>query len=318
MLVGLAWINTRRTTLTLNPGRLEPSVTLPRGPMEVPLAKRPSLLATFNSAFKLSDDRSGFILNGRAYAPMRNGQATLVGYTDGSVDVVDWRYGPTAPANVSFARQNLPLIVDEGAAAANVANTAEWGTTVGNADARLAVGIGVDRHGNLIYAAGEDQTVASLARALIRAGAVRAMELDINSYWVSFISYGSPDAGEPHNLMSGWNVPDALPGTRRSRLLRGVRTLILYRGPALPRSTTIDTRHSTRSMQPISAAIARPALMSRTTHATSTPSATSILANRRRRRASRRRFRRCARGSRSRCGRSPDSWAVVPVRRPRL
>ena len=203
VLVGLAWINTRRTTLTLNPGRLEPSVTLPRGPMEAPLAKRPWLLATFNSAFKLSDDHSGFVLNGRTYAPMRNGQATLVGYTNGSVDVADWRYGPSAPANVSFARQNLPLIVDEGVAAANVANTAEWGTTVGNAALVWRSGIGVDRHGNLIYAAGEDQTVESLARALIRAGAVRAMELDINSYWVSFISYGSPDAGEPHNLMSG-------------------------------------------------------------------------------------------------------------------
>jgi len=41
----------------------------------------------------------------------------------------------------------------------------------------------------MLYAAGNDQTVGSLAAIMIRAGAVRAMELDINSFWVSFISY---------------------------------------------------------------------------------------------------------------------------------
>jgi hypothetical protein len=199
--VGLAWLDSAHTTLTLNPGRLEPSVSLPRGSMDVPSAQRPSLLATFNSGFKLSDDHSGFILNGRTYAPMQDGQATLVGYTNGSIDVIDWRYGPSAPANVAFARQNLPLIVDEGAPATNVANSGEWGATVGNATLVWRSGIGVDRRGNLIYAAGEDQTVASLARALVAAGAVRAMELDINSYWVSFITYGLRDAGQPQNLL---------------------------------------------------------------------------------------------------------------------
>jgi hypothetical protein len=43
--------------------------------------------------------------------------------------------------------------------------------------------------------------VGSLAHTLIHAGAIRAMELDINSYWVSFITYGAPGAGEPLNLL---------------------------------------------------------------------------------------------------------------------
>ena len=72
--------------------------------------------------------------------------------------------------------------------------------------------IGVDRHGNLIYAAGNDQTVASLAAALIRAGAVRAMELDINSYWVSFITYGALGALEPAQPAAGHGtLRDPLP-----------------------------------------------------------------------------------------------------------
>ena len=55
----------------------------------------------------------------------------------------------------------------------------------------------MDAHGNLIYAAANYQTVGSLAAIMIRAGAVRAMELDINSYWTSFISYRFPGAQGP-------------------------------------------------------------------------------------------------------------------------
>ncbi len=207
VVAGLAWIDTKRTTLTLNPGRLEPSVSIPRGAMEVPERDRPRLLATFNSGFKLSDSHGGFALGGHTYAPMRDGQGTLVGYAGGRVDVVDWTYGQSAPPGIAFARQNLPLIVEHGRPSPNIANAAEWGATVGNAILVWRSAIGVDRRGNLIYAAGEDQTVASLARALISAGAVRAMELDINSYWVTFISYGASGAREPSKLLEGMERP---------------------------------------------------------------------------------------------------------------
>jgi phosphodiester glycosidase len=206
VVAGLAWIDTKRTTITLNPGRLEPSVELPRGSMDVPRASRGKLLASFNSGFKLSDSHGGFVLDGRTYATMQDGEATLVGYRDGRVDVVNWQYGPRAPSSVAFARQNLPLIVDHGRPTPNL-NNGEWGATVGNAILVWRSGIGVDRHGNLIYAAGEDQSVESLADTLAHAGAVRAMELDINSYWVSFITYGAPGARAPANLLSGMERP---------------------------------------------------------------------------------------------------------------
>jgi hypothetical protein len=207
VVAGLAWINTKRASLQLNPGRLEPSVTLPRGAMEVPTAMRPLLLATFNSGFKLADSRGGFVVGGHTYARMQDGLATLVGYTDGRVDVVDWQDGAIAPPGVSFARQNLPLIVEGGRPSPNIANTAEWGATVGNAVLVWRSAVGVDGKGNLLYAAGPDQSVGSLADVLIRAGAVRAMELDINSFWVSFISYGAPGAADPRNLLSGMERP---------------------------------------------------------------------------------------------------------------
>ena len=202
LVAGVAWINTSRSIVSLYPGRQEPSVALPsRGTMDVPERFRHKLLATFNSGFKLSDSRGGWGVGGHAYAPMRDGQATFVRYAGGRYDVIDWKLGSTLPANVEFARQNLPLIVNGGQLTARLGNGAEWGATVGNVVQVWRSGLGVDAHGNLIYAAANDQTVKSLARILVHAGAVRAMELDINSYWISFNTYAAPGALQPSKLL---------------------------------------------------------------------------------------------------------------------
>jgi len=200
-IAGLAWIDTRRVNITLNPGILEPDVTLPRGSEDVPGAIRSKLLATFNSGFKLADDHGGFALNGRTYAPLADGQATFVRYRNGRYDVISWKDGPDVGRNVTFARQNLPLIVANGRPNPNLNDGPQWGTTVSNALLVWRSAIGIDRYGNLIYFAGNYQNLRDVARALIRAGAVRAMELDINSYWVSFISYGGFGALDPANLL---------------------------------------------------------------------------------------------------------------------
>lgn len=207
MVAGVAWIDPRRTRIQLYPGRLEPSVTLPRGPMEVPPSQRSKLLATFNSGFKLSDSHGGFALGGHAYAPLQNGMATFVHYTDGRVDIQDWSAGPGVPAGVDYARQNLPLIVQGGRPNPNLNDGPQWGLTLGNAIRVWRSGIGIDAHGDLIYAAANNQTVGSLAEILIRAGAVRAMQLDINDYWTTFNSYGSPGAGRPSSLLASMVRP---------------------------------------------------------------------------------------------------------------
>ncbi|HEY7960308.1 MAG TPA: hypothetical protein VID29_00165 [Solirubrobacteraceae bacterium] len=201
LVAGVAWIDTSRATVSLYPGRQEPSVSIPRGGMDVPSRYRHRLLATFNSGFKLADANGGFALGGHTYAPLRAGQATFVRYTDGRVDIRAWHGGPRAGGDVVFARQNLPLIVERARPNPNLNDGPQWGATLGNAIQVWRSGIGVDRRGNLIYAAANDQTVGSLARILIHAGAVRAMELDINSYWVSFISYAHAGALDPSNLL---------------------------------------------------------------------------------------------------------------------
>ena len=64
-----------------------------------------------------------------------------------------------------------------------------WGLTVTNSMYTWRSGIGITRNGNLVYAVGPSLVPRTLAKALQAAGAVNAMQLDINPYWVRFILF---------------------------------------------------------------------------------------------------------------------------------
>ena len=202
MIAGVAWIDSSRAWLQLYPGRYEPpqaANTL----AEVPPQLRGWLLATFNSGFKLEDDRGGFVALGHVYAALKDGQATFIRYRDGTANIVTWSGGPDPGPDVEFARQNLPLIIDRGQLNPNLSDGPQWGATLGNAIRVWRSGVGIDARGNILYAAADAQTAQSLAQILQRAGAVRAMELDINSEWVTFNFYGSRGTGAPQKLLPG-------------------------------------------------------------------------------------------------------------------
>ena len=90
-----------------------------------------------------------------------------------------------------------------GRLASNLSDGPEWGATLGNAVRVWRSAVGVDARGNLLYAAADLQTAPSIAQILQRAGAVRAMELDINSEWVTFNFYAGWDAAAPQKLLPG-------------------------------------------------------------------------------------------------------------------
>ena len=121
--------------------------------------------------------------------PLTPGLATMVAYRNGRVDIVTWQGGTTAGAQYAFARQSLPLIVDHGKLNPLLNDSNKWGYTLGNAVRVWRTGAGIDRRGNLIYAAADSQTVTTLAKILQRAGAVRAMQLDINPEWPTLNVY---------------------------------------------------------------------------------------------------------------------------------
>jgi hypothetical protein len=203
---GLAWIGWHGAALALYPGRREPPGASGVG-ASVPTARRGQLLATFNSGFKHKDGQGGFFSLGRLWEPLVQGQGTIVATRGGRFDVRAWGGGARPGGDVLLARQNLPLIVDHGQPNPNLGNGPEWGFTVNRDVLVWRSGVGADRRGNLIYAAANHLSVSTLARALSHAGAVRAVELDINSFWVSFITYARGGARGARNLLPDMTRP---------------------------------------------------------------------------------------------------------------
>src|SRR5512133_272397 len=203
----VAWFDHTRTALAFYPGRYEPPHAAVRGPMMVPNDQRRRLLATFNSGFIYSDTNNGSTDNGRINEPLAKGNATLVGYRDGRVAIVRWSGGPNAGPNVAWARQSLPPIIWNGRLNPALNDSSQWGFTVGNAVRVWRTGVGIDRRGNLIFAAADDQTVITLARILQRAGAVRAMQFDINADWHTLITYAHHHGLRPTQVGPS-NQPD--------------------------------------------------------------------------------------------------------------
>jgi Phosphodiester glycosidase len=185
----VAWFDHSRTSIAYYPGRYEPPTAPLRGPMQVPYGERWRLLATFNSGFIHTDGNQGSSIDGMEYEPLQRGLATMIAYRDGRVDIKSWTGAAAAGPKVAFARQSLPLIVDKGRLNPNLDDSSQWGFTLGNAVRVWRTGAGIDRRGNIVYVAADDQTVTTLARILQRAGAVRAMQLDINPEWPTLITY---------------------------------------------------------------------------------------------------------------------------------
>ena len=98
-----------------------------------------------------------------------------------------WGRDVTMTPDVVAVRQNLHLIIDGGQLADGLRNNVgqQWGT-VKNALPTWRSGIGITADGNLIYASGNQLTLDTLATALQRGGAVRAMELDIHNHMVTY------------------------------------------------------------------------------------------------------------------------------------
>jgi hypothetical protein len=208
----VAWVDHTRTRLALYPGTSQPPASAPLGLGEIPFGQRWRLIATFNGGFKYgsrSGGGGGFAVDGHTLVPLERGLGTLVGYRNGRIDIVAWQGGATVGRAVSFARQNLPLLVRGGRPGPDLADPAVWGRTLGGGEIVPRTGVGIDRHGNLIYASA-DETVAGLAAILIKAGAVRAIELDINPEWPTFDVYA-----HRHGLVAAKFVPNYQQPTSR-------------------------------------------------------------------------------------------------------
>ncbi len=165
------------------------------------------LVAAINGGFRLSYTNVGFMSGGHVAVPLKHGLASLVTYSDGTSDIGAWNAGvPSSGKTVFSVLQNQRLLVDHGVAAATVSHCVLkcWGGTVGLATTVARSGLGITANGQLVWAAGEHLSPSALAAALINAGAVRAIELDINPAWVAgYLYVHHPGGLAPVRLVSG-------------------------------------------------------------------------------------------------------------------
>lgn len=190
------WIDPTLLKVSLIPGAQEPGGTWPQTPDLVGQAALQAV-AAFNGGFRFQDAHGGFYLDGRQAVPLQSGAASMVIYDNGRVNIGSWGSEVSMDPHVTAVLQNLVPIVDNGqpAPSATYQDSNIWGATLGAQTVIARSGIGVTADGALVYVAGPALTAKSLAESLQRAGAVRAMALDLNPEWVTFNFFSHDTAG---------------------------------------------------------------------------------------------------------------------------
>jgi hypothetical protein len=184
-------------TFDLHIGSLEPpsgaaAIGPDSGPM-IGAAEAPSVLACFNSGFKVHDHPGGIVTWGQPLTTVEPGLATFVLDAAGHGTVGVWGKGlPTLADPALNVRQNLLPLVTDGQVNPLVDNITAWGWTYGGGTRVARSGLGEDAVGNIVYVASMSTVPADLAQALLAVGAVNGMQLDINPATLQMDTATSP------------------------------------------------------------------------------------------------------------------------------
>jgi len=103
-------------------------------------------------------------------------------------------------------RQCLGLLVRGGRPSDSASDWTAWGATLGGGKYVARSALGQTASGDLVYAGNMSTSPADLAAALVSAGAVAAMELDINPEWVQ-LDVASQPGGQLSTAIPGQNRP---------------------------------------------------------------------------------------------------------------
>ena len=207
VVAGIAWMDIALLRAKLYSGSLSPGGFFWKRTAPIsPLASR-TLVAAFNGGFLLKDSHGGYLSEGHLVAPLRVGAASLVIYRNGSVRIGQWGRDVAMTPSVVAVRQNLNLLVDHARPVAGLRanDVATWGYALNNNATTWRSGVGQTANGALVYVAGP-MTIVDLARVLVRAGALRAMVLDMNPLWTIFASYAPARANAPASAPNGTDL----------------------------------------------------------------------------------------------------------------
>jgi hypothetical protein len=215
LVIGVAWMDTKLLQATLYSGSTIPGGGPYRYTAPVSRSASRSLVASFNAGFLMDNAQGGYYTDGKTIIPLRTGAASFVVYRNGTADIARWGRDATMGPNVVSVRQNLDLLVDHGkpVPGLNPNDTTQWGFTLGNAVYVWRSGVGITADGALVYVGGPGLNVTTLADILARAGAVRAMELDINTDWVNLATYDPRAANGAATAANGTDLLPSMFGT---------------------------------------------------------------------------------------------------------
>jgi hypothetical protein len=188
----LVKMNMNNLILSAVAGIVEPGEKENPGPGKIPtdIQKGNALIAAFNGGFQKKDGHYGMIVGQKVYLPLQKNLATLVIYSNAKPKIINYT-GQDLGQNAIAVRQNGPLLLENSkdVTSSNEWDMETWGLTTTNSMYTWRSGIGVTQDGNLVYAAGPSLVPQTLAIALKAAGAINAMQLDINPVWVRFILF---------------------------------------------------------------------------------------------------------------------------------
>ena len=163
----------------------------------------------------MSAANGGYYTDDKTIIPLRTGAASFVVYKNGSFALGQWGSDVSMTPSVVSVRQNLDLLVDNGqiVPAAYDANSSAWGATLGGGLYVWRSALGITANGALLYVGGPGLDIYNLANIMVHAGAVRAMELDINTDWVNFSSYQPSTPSGPATPTNGTELLPGMTGT---------------------------------------------------------------------------------------------------------
>lgn len=198
-LVGVLAIDVRRVKLNMVGGTAHPGGDLGvKGPGGIaPPDVGKDLLVAWNGGFQGPHGGYGMLANGKQYRALRNGLASIAVLKDGTLKMGEW--GKTiGPVDEAVAvRQNAVLLVENCEVSKRTTEGNDtWGYVQVNSAEFITwrSAVGLTKDGNLMVAAGNSLSAATLAQALWAAGACTAMQLDINSpYVLTALYFAQPD-----------------------------------------------------------------------------------------------------------------------------
>jgi len=146
--------------------------------------------------FYEADSAAGFYANNTLYYPMVDGLATVVRYTNGTVNITKWTGGPRPGPTVLMARQNLSLLVNNYRETGQSLNNQLWGSTLGGVPAVWRSALGLDNTGqpHLRRGARSDVVVTRADHGAAARGSSNAV--GHQSEWPIFVTYANRGASE--------------------------------------------------------------------------------------------------------------------------